>query len=88
MKMIRHHAVGQEFHTRKPRDASEEINKPRALVFCQEERTIGNTTNQVVTPVGKIDAATSHVGNFTTNKIYCDDLLWQSSLLVIYCAFP
>ena len=35
---------------------------------------------ETITPVGKIDAATSHAGNYTTNKIYCGNLLWQSSL--------
>ena len=41
---------------------------------------MGDTTDQVITPVGKVDARFSHVGNYTTNKIYCGDLLWQSSL--------
>ena len=80
MKVIRHHAVGQELHARKPRDASDEVHKPRTLLVVKKERTMGNTTNQVVTPVGKIDAATSHAGNYTTNTIYCGNLLWQPSL--------
>ena len=80
MKVIRHHAVGQELHARKPRDAPDEVHQPRTPLVVKKERTMGNTTNQVVTPVGKIDAATSHAGNYTTNKIYCGNLLWQSSL--------
>ena len=71
MKVIRHHAVGQELHARKPRDAPDEVHKPRTLLVVKKERTMGNATNQVATPVGKIDAATSHAGNYTTNKIYC-----------------
>ena len=41
---------------------------------------MGDTTDQVITSVRKVDARFSHVGNYTTNKIYCGDLLWQSSL--------
>ena len=77
MKVVRHHAVGQELHARKPRDAPDEVHQPRTLLVVKKERTMGNATNQVVTPVGKIDAATSHAGNYTTNKIYCT--------VVIYC---
>ena len=62
---------------RKPRDAPDEVHKPRTLLVVKKERTMGNATNQVVTPVGKIDAATSHAGNYTTNKIYCT--------VAIYC---
>ena len=77
MKVIRHHAVGQELHARTPRDAPDEVHQPRTLLVVEKERTMGNATNQVVTPVGKIDAATSHAGNYTTNKIYCT--------VAIYC---
>ena len=61
MKVIQHHAVGQELHARKPRDASDEIHKPRTLPVVEKERTMGDTTDP-------------------TNKIYCGNLLWQSSL--------
>ena len=36
--------------------------------------------DQVITPIGKVDARFSHAGDYTTNKIYCGNLLWQSSL--------
>ena len=81
MKVIRHHAVGQELHARKPRDAPDEVHQPRTLLVVKKERTMGNATNQVVTPVGKIDAATSHAGNYTTNKIYCT-VLWQFTVAI------
>ena len=45
---------------------------------------MGDTTDQVITPVGKVDARCSHAGNYTTNKIYCGNLLWQSSLTLPY----
>ena len=69
MKVIRHHAVGQELHARKPRDAPDEVHQPRTLLVVKKERTMGNASNQLVTPVGKIDAATSHAGS--TVVIYC-----------------
>ena len=102
VEVIRHHAVGQELHARKPRDAPDEVHKPRTLPVIEKERTMGNTTrpsafrsaaphpskrfaivggyDQVITPVGKVDARFPHAGNYTTNKIYCGNLLWQSSL--------
>ena len=79
-EVIRHHAVGQELHARKPRDASDEVHKPRELPVVEKKRTMGDTTDQVITPIGKIDARSSHAGNYTTTKIYCGNLLWQSSL--------
>ena len=44
------------------------------------ERAVRDPTDQVITPIGKVDARFSHAGNYTTNKIYCGNLLWQSSL--------
>ena len=70
-EVIRHHAVGQELHARKPRDASDEVHKPRELPVVEKKRTMGDTTDQVITPIGKIDARSSHAGNYTTTKIYC-----------------
>ena len=54
MKVIRHHAVGQELHARKPRDAPDEVHKPRALLVAKKERTMGDTTDQVIAPVRKV----------------------------------
>ena len=76
VEVIRHHAVGQELHAREPRDAPDEVHKPRTLLVVEKERTMGDTTDQVITPVGKVDARFSHAGNYTTNKIYCGNLLW------------
>jgi len=44
--------------------------------------------DQVIAPVGKVDARFSHVGNYTTNKIYCGDLLWQSNLTLPHPSIP
>ena len=72
-EVIRHRAVGQELHARKPRDASDEVHKPRTLPVVEKKRTMGDTTDQVITPIGQIDARFSHAGNYTTTKIYCDN---------------
>ena len=80
VEVIRHHAVGQQLHTREPRDAADEVHKPRALLVVEKKRTMGDTTDQVITPVRKVDARFSHAGDYTSNKIYCGNLLWQSSL--------
>ena len=32
---------------------------------------MGDTTDQVITPIRKVDARFSHAGDYTTNKIYC-----------------
>ena len=53
------------------------LHKPRALLVVEKKRTMGDTTDQVITPIGKIDARSSHAGNYTTTKIYCGNLLWQ-----------
>ena len=74
------YAVGQELHAREPRDAPDEVHKPRTLPVVEKERTMGDPADQVITPVGKVDARFSHAGNYTKNKIYCGNLLWQSSL--------
>ena len=101
-EVIRHHAVGQELHTREPRDAPDEVHKPRTLLVIEKKRTMGDTTrpsafrsaaphpskrfaivggyDQVITPVGKVDARFTNAKKYTTNKIYCGNLLWQSSL--------
>ena len=101
-EVIRHHAVGQELHARKPRDAPDEVHKPRTLLVVEKERTMADTTrpsafrsaaphpskrfaivggyDQVITPVGKVDARFPLAGDSTTNKIYCGNLLWQSCL--------
>ena len=71
MKVIRHHAVGQELHARKPRDASDEVHQPRTLLVVKKERTMGDTTDQVVHRLGRL-----------TRQLLMLDLLWQFTVAI------
>jgi len=88
VKVIRHHAVGQELHARKPRDTPEEVDKPRTLLVVEKERTMGNAANQMVTPIGKVDATASHVVTLSSSSKRVTHVkleLWRGRFAALWC---